>query len=54
VVLLLAAHSRKAIREESMLTREFGEQYQLYRRTTGFLFPRLWARAGMDTPAEHS
>jgi protein-S-isoprenylcysteine O-methyltransferase Ste14 len=51
VVMLLAAHSRKAMREESMLTREFGEQYTAYRQQTGFLFPRLWSRSGMDTPA---
>jgi protein-S-isoprenylcysteine O-methyltransferase Ste14 len=51
VVMLLAAHSRKAMREESMLTREFGEEYKAYRQQTGFLFPRLWGRLGMDTPA---
>lgn len=54
VMLLLAAHSRKAMREESMLTREFGEQYIAYRLRTGFLFPRLRHRAGMDTPASPS
>jgi len=54
VFLLLAAHSRKAMREESMLTREFGEQYTAYRQSTGFLFPRLWGRAGMDTPTSRS
>lgn len=54
VALLLAAHSRKAMREESMLTREFGQQYTSYRQSTGFLFPRLWRRAGMDTPTSHS
>ena len=42
VLLLLAAHSRKALREESLLTKEFGEEYLSYRRSTGFLFPRLW------------
>ena len=42
VVLLFAAHSRKALREESLLTKEFGEEYLAYRRSTGFLFPRLW------------
>lgn len=42
VVLILAAHSRKALREESLLTKEFGEEYLSYRRSTGFLFPRLW------------
>jgi protein-S-isoprenylcysteine O-methyltransferase Ste14 len=54
VVLLLAAHSRKAVREESLLTREFGQAYSDYRRSTGFLFPRLWPRSAMDTPAEPS
>src|SRR5215472_8109523 len=52
--LLLAGHSRKAMREESMLTREFGEQYTSYRQSTGFLFPRLLHRPGMGTPASHS
>jgi protein-S-isoprenylcysteine O-methyltransferase Ste14 len=52
VVMLLAAHSRKAMREESMLTREFGEEYTAYRQKTGFLFPRLGGRSGMDTPAD--
>lgn len=42
VVLLLAGHWRKALREESLLTREFGEEYAAYRRSTGFLLPRLW------------
>lgn len=51
VVLLLAAHSRKAIREERMLTREFGDQYTAYRQSTGFLLPRLGGRSGMGTPA---
>jgi len=54
VVLLLAAHSRKALREESLLTTEFGEEYAAYRRTTGFLFPRLWGNSGMDTPGARS
>jgi protein-S-isoprenylcysteine O-methyltransferase Ste14 len=54
VGLLLAAHSRKAMREEAMLTREFGEQYTSYRQSTGFLFPRLLHRPGMGTPASHS
>jgi protein-S-isoprenylcysteine O-methyltransferase Ste14 len=49
VMLLLAAHSRKALREERFLTQEFGEAYLSYRRSTGFLFPRLWARSRMDT-----
>jgi len=46
VVLLLVAHSRKALREESLLTQEFGEEYAAYRRSTGFLFPRLWGGLG--------
>lgn len=49
VVLVLATHWRKARREESLLTAEFGEQYAAYRRSTGFLFPRLVASGGMDT-----
>jgi len=48
-VLLLAAHSRKAMREENLLTTEFGDQYRSYRRGTGFFFPRFWPRSGMDT-----
>lgn len=54
IALLLAAHSRKAIREESLLTQEFGDLYTSYRQSTGFLFPRLRHRPGMDTPASHS
>ena len=54
VALLLAAHSRKALREEALLTSEFGEQYRNYRRSTGFLFPRLSTGGGMDTPTEGS
>ncbi len=48
-LLLLAAHSRKAMREEKLLTGEFGDQYQSYRRQTGFLFPRFWPRPELDT-----
>lgn len=54
VVLLLAAHSRKAMREENLLTTEFGEQYRGYRQSTGFLFPRLRPRHGMDTHPQGS
>lgn len=54
VVLLLAAHSRKALREERLLTTEFGDDYTSYRRSTGFLFPRLRASGGMDTHPGHS
>jgi protein-S-isoprenylcysteine O-methyltransferase Ste14 len=49
VVLVLGAHWRKARREESLLTAEFGEEYAAYRRSTGFLFPRLSPSVGMDT-----
>ena len=49
VVLLLAAHSRKAMREEALLTKEFGDEYTSYRKHTGFLFPKLGGGAGMDT-----
>jgi protein-S-isoprenylcysteine O-methyltransferase Ste14 len=49
VILLLAAHSRKAMREEALLTKEFGDQYTAYRKQTGFLFPRLGGTGGMDT-----
>jgi len=41
VVVILAAHSHKALREERLMTAEFGEEYASYRRSTGFLFPRL-------------
>lgn len=54
VALLLAAHSRKALREEGLLSKEFGEEYAAYRRATGFLFPRFLQGAGMDTHAGHS
>jgi len=53
VVLLLTAHSRKAVREERMLTREFGEQYTTYRQSTGFLLPRFGGR-GLDTAADRT
>jgi protein-S-isoprenylcysteine O-methyltransferase Ste14 len=53
VVLIIAAHSRKAMREEKMLASEFGEEYATYRRSTGFLFPRLLATE-MDSRAERS
>jgi protein-S-isoprenylcysteine O-methyltransferase Ste14 len=49
VILLLVAHSLKALREEALLTKEFGEAYTSYRKHTGFLFPRLGGGAGMDT-----
>lgn len=49
VILLLVAHSRKAMREEALLTKEFGDEYTSYRKHTGFLFPRLSGAGGMDT-----
>ncbi|MGC1451106.1 MAG: hypothetical protein WA830_13845 [Candidatus Sulfotelmatobacter sp.] len=39
----------KAQREEGLLATEFGEEYASYRRSTGFLLPRLLSPAGMDT-----
>ena len=51
VALVLAAHSRKALREEALLIQEFGGEYVAYRRSTGFLFPRIGSGAGMDTQA---
>jgi len=33
--------SRKAAKEEALLSGEFGEEFQNYRRHTGFLVPRL-------------
>lgn len=52
VVILLAAHSRKALREEGLLATEFGAEYAAYRRSTGFLFPRLGANAGANPPMD--
>lgn len=49
VALILVAHWLKALREESMLTREFGEEYESYRQGTGFLFPRPWSASRVDT-----
>jgi protein-S-isoprenylcysteine O-methyltransferase Ste14 len=54
VLVMLAAHTRKALREQALLTSELGEEYGSYRRATGFLFPRLWSAATIDTPAERS
>jgi len=53
IVLLVAAHSRKALREEALLAKEFGEEYLNYRRTTGFLFP-LFGLPGMDIRGNRS
>jgi len=46
VVILLVTHSRKALREESLLMTEFGDEYAAYRNSTGFLFPRIGPRVG--------
>jgi protein-S-isoprenylcysteine O-methyltransferase Ste14 len=54
VVLLFAAHARKALREEALLATEFGEQYASYRRSTGFLFPRFWRAAGIEKMDTHA
>jgi protein-S-isoprenylcysteine O-methyltransferase Ste14 len=54
IALVLAAHSRKALREEALLIQEFGAEYLAYRRSTGFLFPRIGGGAGMDTQAGHT
>lgn len=51
VALILFTHSRKALREEALLTKEFGGDYVRYRRTTGFLFPRLSRKTEMSSPA---
>ena len=45
VLLVLIAHTQKAKREEALLGKEFGSQYEDYRHRTGFLFPRLWNSA---------
>lgn len=41
LLLAFVAHSGKARREEALLATEFGEEYQSYRQTTGFLLPRF-------------
>jgi protein-S-isoprenylcysteine O-methyltransferase Ste14 len=41
LALILISFWRKALREENMLTAESGEAYAAYRRSTGFLIPRL-------------
>ena len=53
VALLVMAHSQKAVREERMLTREFGDQYTAYRQSTGFLLPRFGGRV-MGTSADRT
>ena len=41
VWLALIEFSRKAAKEEALLSTEFGDQYQEFRKHTGFLTPRL-------------
>jgi protein-S-isoprenylcysteine O-methyltransferase Ste14 len=53
VVLIFVAHSRKAQREEGLLTNEFGDEYTAYRRGTGFLFPRFLKNSGMNNITGH-
>lgn len=54
VALMLIAHSGKALREEAMLTKEFGDEYATYRQSTGFLFPRLSGGATINAHTGHS
>jgi protein-S-isoprenylcysteine O-methyltransferase Ste14 len=54
VVVIWAAHSRKAVREERLMTAEFGEEYAAYRRSTGFLFPRFRRSAGNPSTELHT
>ena len=42
VVVIWAAHSRKALREERLMTAEFGEEYAAYQRRTWRLLPFLF------------
>jgi len=41
VLLAIVEFSRKAVKEESLLATEFGDQYREYRRQAGFLTPRF-------------
>jgi protein-S-isoprenylcysteine O-methyltransferase Ste14 len=41
VVLAVIEFSRKAAKEEALLASEFGDQYQEFRKRTGFLVPRF-------------
>ena len=41
VVLAVMEFSRKAAKEEALLASEFGDQYQEFRKRTGFLVPRF-------------
>jgi len=48
------AHTHKARREEALLTKELGEEYSSYRKSTGFLFPRLRRASGTDRMDTHA
>lgn len=50
VVVIWAAHSRKALREERLMTAEFGDEYAAYRQGTGFLLPRFRRRTTTSSP----
>jgi protein-S-isoprenylcysteine O-methyltransferase Ste14 len=39
--LIFLAHSFKARKEEALMTRQFGSEYDEYRKQTGALIPRL-------------
>lgn len=41
VVLILSAHWLKARKEERLMTMQFGQAYEEYRREAGFLIPRF-------------
>jgi len=41
IAIVAVVHSLKAKREEALMLATFGDQYQNYRRETGFLLPRL-------------
>jgi protein-S-isoprenylcysteine O-methyltransferase Ste14 len=42
LALAIIGWSRKAATEETLLAGEFGDQYQEYRRHSGFLVPHFW------------
>lgn len=50
VVVIWTAHSRKALREERLMTAEFGDEYAAYRQNTGSLFPRFLRRTKTSSP----
>ncbi len=50
VVVIWTAHSRKALREERLMTAEFGDEYAAYRQNTGSLLPRFLRRTKTSSP----